>query len=230
MGLGHRWEKLLNVLVEISDIYESANKTMTAFLLNNMRSLIPHILRNHSGILLDIGSGPGTMIERILRNNDKLSLYIALDPLSIMLRKIESFHDSRIERVMGVFEFIPFRENSIDISLAIFSFRDAINYVRAMQNVFNVLKRDGIFVVMDLYKGDNKLGTALRKLYFSAIPRITGLMLKGIRGLYLYSWLGHTFDTFLSESQIRVLSKKVGFRAIVLRQLLRMAMIVVMIK
>lgn len=228
LGLQAYWEELLEVLSSIADVYEKANMAMSLLTLKKMRTFAALLLGKRKKIL-DAGAGPGAMIPYVLSEGRSLSYYVALDPLIAMLRKID-VSDGRLDKVRGVFEYLPFRQNCFDACLTSFSFRDAYDYPRALLMIFNVLKVNGVYVLLDLLKGRNGLGEAMRWVYFNVVPRAIGMLLMGPIGYKLYSGLGKTYEKYISSDEILILSRRVGFRKILVRPMFKMSLLMVALK
>lgn len=229
LGLSDYWEELLLILARINEIYEEANKAMTLFTLDKMRESVGYILNKSRGVILDAGAGPGVMFKYVAKRNSKINYYVAIDPLKEMLKHIH-YDNERIDRVLGVFEYLPFRNECINACITTFSFRDALDYVRAMYMLHQSLKNGGIYVLLDLYKSTNRLGYYFRKTYFSIVPKIVGAFYLGKLGIRLYSGLAITYDRFFDVEELIILAKKVGFKKILVYPLFKMAIILVAFK
>jgi len=230
LGLSSYWEELLGILSKIVPFYERANELMTFFTLKKMRKSAAYLLRARGGAVLDAGCGPGVMFEYAVEASKAITFYVCLDPLKEMLTAASGASDSRMERVRGVFEHLPFREGGFSACIAAFSFRDARSYPRAMRSLSLSLKKGGILVVLDLYKSGHRLGDALRQAYFSLVPRMVGLIYMGLAGAKLYAGLRETFRRFISQSTMERLARKAGFRRVHTRPIYGMAVVMAAVK
>jgi len=83
----------------------------------------------------------------------------------------------------GVFEHVPFRDETFDAILCGYSLRDAISLRTAISEVHRVLKKDGRFVIVDLGKPDSALIRTGVSFYLRLILPIVAIMAGGKLGL-----------------------------------------------
>lgn len=227
-GLQEYWDKLLDVLSEVADTYEKANKLMTLFSLSHLRSKAA-IELSSSRVVLDAGCGPGVMYEYTGRYA-RPSSYICLDPLLPMIRKAKRMRDEAFDLVRGVFEHLPFRDEAFDSSLNCFSLRDAKVYAKALLEQVRVLRGGGRLVVLDVYKGRKGPVEAFRKVYFSLVPPLVGLVLLGRRGQRLYRGFAETYARFVDNEALIAYMRSLRLGPISFRRLLGMAALIVATK
>jgi demethylmenaquinone methyltransferase/2-methoxy-6-polyprenyl-1,4-benzoquinol methylase len=197
IGLKDSWENLLKDLRRISGVYERVNYLMTLFLLSYIRQQALLLLSNKKDkVILDAGCGPGTMTRMLNENRGEGSFIVALDPLVEMLYKVDS-SDSSIDKIRGIFEYLPLRDYSIDTIVTAFSLRDAYDMGKAIRELARVLSKDGDFIILDLGKPlENRIITTfLENFYMRVVPLLAGYLLLG-RGGRVYKQLSHTYKKY----------------------------------
>jgi demethylmenaquinone methyltransferase/2-methoxy-6-polyprenyl-1,4-benzoquinol methylase len=224
-GLGQEyWKHVLATLREVIPVYNRVNKIISLGQDNSYRYLGISKNVRESDIILDAGSGFGNMslmAQKIISNNVRIIMY---DPL------IEMLQNSRKRLVVdslscGIFENIPFKDETFDIVMCGYSLRDAIYLENAISEIHRILKKDGRFIIVDLGKPDNKIirfGVSvylkyILKILAYLVAREHGLKFKTLYGTYirwpenkiLYSMLKKKF------SDVRYKKKMIGGSIIV---------------
>ena len=128
-GLGQRyWREVIEVLRTIIPVYDRVNSAIslgkdTKFRRQGLSG------RVFSGdIILDAGSGYGNMSRLALKEGKSLAGIILYDPISEMLANVNKYLEPGLNMYLssGVFEYMPFRNNSFDVVMCGYSLRDAI--------------------------------------------------------------------------------------------------------
>jgi demethylmenaquinone methyltransferase/2-methoxy-6-polyprenyl-1,4-benzoquinol methylase len=83
----------------------------------------------------------------------------------------------------GIFENIPFKDNSFDIVMCGYSLRDAINLETAISEIHRILKKGGRFIIVDLGKPDKKIIRLGVSMYLKYILKIFAYIVAGENGL-----------------------------------------------
>ncbi|MEM3185232.1 MAG: class I SAM-dependent methyltransferase [Conexivisphaerales archaeon] len=194
-GLGEDWKRLLHDLDAIVEIYEKGNNLMSFGRDVSLRKEILQRGMPESGLFLDVGSGPGNMsaMAKDLRPDTE---GVMMDPLPSMLRRamIERGEKSFMY-VCGIYEALPFRSGSFVACLAGFTIRDAIDRIKAYQDIHRVLKDNGVFLIIDLAKPDS----AVKRFFVGTYWRLLApLMLS----LYLGSKARHFADIYITYKHL----------------------------
>ena len=180
--MGSYWGQVIEVLREIIPIYNKVNSYIS------LGKDSEHRKRGISGRvfpgnnILDAGSGFGNMSKTAidLCNDITITLY---DPLIPMLKNTSTYFESTPAMANGVFEHIPFRNDTFDAVLCGYSLRDAISLKVAISEIYRVLKKDGRFVIVDLGKPDNMITRCGVSFYLRCILPILALFAGGRLGL-----------------------------------------------
>jgi demethylmenaquinone methyltransferase/2-methoxy-6-polyprenyl-1,4-benzoquinol methylase len=185
-GLQSRWEHVVDSLERIIPFYEVGSSRIALFGDGQMRGdVVRFAVRRSAPLVLDLGSGPGTMARVI---EEAGGLPVRLDVSVRMLRV-----GARTERVRAVFEHLPFREGAFDAVVAGFSIRDARDLISTLGQVRYVTRPGGRFAFCDLGKPDSAGKAVLIAFYLRVIVPLIGLSSAGPRGLAF----GSLYDTYI---------------------------------
>jgi len=180
-GLGKEWLDIVNTLLRISSYYRELNNAISFGRdIKVRREAVERSLKDPK-IVLDLGAGDGSLTEIVLDRYPSIDLLIMLDALPEMLLKARKAPN--IEKVQGVFEYLPFRDSVFDYALAAFSLRDAIDLERALNEVSNALRKASKLIVVDLGKPNNLLKRHLINLYWTIIAPLHAFLKLGFKGL-----------------------------------------------
>src|SRR3989344_7244786 len=103
---------------------------------------------NDQPSILDIGSGPGQMLERIQEKFPAAKLS-ALDISTAMINRVkEKLPDADAQ--VGTAEMLPWADSTFDIVTNSISFHHYHSSHKALQEVYRVLKPGGKFYLMDI--------------------------------------------------------------------------------
>ena len=183
MGLGSYWGQVLDVLEEIIPVYDRVNSFISLGKDSEYRErgIIGRVEKDEN--ILDAGSGFGNMSKTALKIcQDKLQITL-YDPLKPMLKNTGRLFAKTPALACGVFEHIPFQDETFDAVLCGYSLRDAINLRIAISEIHRVLKKGGRFIIVDLGKPDDPLIRAGVSFYLRLILPIIALVGGGRLGL-----------------------------------------------
>ena len=225
IGLGASYcRQVISTLRDIIPVYDKVNRVISLGKDDIYR--YEGINRNvKSGdLVLDAGSGFGNMsltTFKITVNKVRIVMY---DPIFEMLQS------SRQRLVVdlkssGIFEFMPFKDNTFDVVMCGYSLRDAINLENAVSEIHRILKKNGRFLIVDLGKPDNKiirLGVSIYlkyiiKIFAYLIARQTGLKFQTLYGTFVKWPENHKLNSLLKKqfSQVYFSTKLMGGSIIV---------------
>jgi demethylmenaquinone methyltransferase / 2-methoxy-6-polyprenyl-1,4-benzoquinol methylase len=199
-GLQRKWAYVVNSLQRIIPSYERASSRISLFADRRMRAEVVGFAVREGSLVLDLGSGPGTLSRIVSRGGGKPVL---LDVSRAMLAA-SGFQDA----VQGTFEHLPFREGVFDAAVSGFAFRDAHDQIRALQEVRDALKPGGRFGFCDLGKPDSAAPALAVGLYLRVAPAVIGLATTGRVGLR-YASLFDTYVLVLHNSDLAALLRGV---------------------
>jgi demethylmenaquinone methyltransferase / 2-methoxy-6-polyprenyl-1,4-benzoquinol methylase len=183
-GLGlNYWKEVIGVLRNIIPVYDKVNKSISLGQDDKYREcgLNGHIRPGE--LILDAGSGFGNMSSKaldILKDDARIILH---DPIREMLHYAQNLRNQRLNLSCGVFEYMPFRESSVDAVLCGYSLRDAFSLIEAISEIHRILKNDGRFIIVDIGKPDNAFFRCVVTFYLKYILGIIAYSVSGKRGL-----------------------------------------------
>jgi len=192
-GLQRKWAYVVNSLQEILPSYELASSRISLFMDRRMRSEAVAFAVRRGDLVLDLGSGPGTLSRVVSGAGGEPVL---LDASRSML-KVSRFSN----RVQAVFEYLPFRGGVFDGAVSGFAVRDAHDLKAALSQLSNVLKPGARFAICDLGKPDDPLLALAVGMYMRVVPSVVGLATAGRAGLR-YGSLYDTYVLVLHNSEL----------------------------
>lgn len=204
-GLGEEWHKVVSTLRRLSNVYDRLNHVISFGRDWHLRMEAVRKISPKSIVVLDAGAGNGAMSKCLLNINSNVELIVMLDFLSNMLKTVR-MDSKKYERVVGIFEAMPIRSNSIDAVLMGFSLRDSLNMSIALVNIFNVLKPSGEFLILDLGKPDSILKRIAVAIYWMIIAPILAFLRLGRNGLLAFD----IYRTFIRLPTNRKLIEMLG--------------------
>ncbi len=194
IGLGQvYWKEVIHTLQNIIPIYDKVNKIISfgkdqTFRLLGIREGI-----SQGNLILDAGSGFGNMSRLTLNEFENTVDIIMYDPIFEMLRKSKDFRGSNIECSSGIFEYLPFKDNTFDVVMCGYSIRDSIKLEQAISEMQRILKKDGRLIIVDLGKPDNKVLRIGVSFYLKYVLGLMAFLAAG-KGGFMFSTLYGTFQ------------------------------------
>ncbi len=183
--------------------YEKVNNFLS---LGNVDSLRRNasLLVAREGVLGDLGGGPGTSTRALDRVAPENSVILLLDPSIDMLEiSLSNIPSARVVRVGGRFERLPFTDDSISGIVAMFSFRDAVDHRRALDEMARVLRTDGRLAILDIYRPENPAVHFIVKAYIALMVPLAILFNRcPFRYLNMYKSFLRSIDRMLTDKEL----------------------------
>jgi demethylmenaquinone methyltransferase/2-methoxy-6-polyprenyl-1,4-benzoquinol methylase len=176
--------------------YEKASSRISLFQDKRMRNEAVSFAVRRGNLVLDLGAGPGTMSKVVVKAGGDPVL---LDASRVML-KASGFPNA----VLGIFEFLPFRDEVFDGAVSGFAVRDSHELPAAVAQLNRVLKAGGRFALCDLGKPDGLFSALVIGMYLRIMPSLIGLATTGRAGLR-YGSLFDTYVLVLRNSELKAL-------------------------
>ena len=198
-GLQDKWAYVVNSLQGIVASYELASSRISLYADRRMRAEVVSFAVKKGSLILDLGSGPGTLARVVSRAGGEPVL---LDASRVML-SASGFPNA----VQGVFEYLPFRQGVFDGAVSGFAVRDAHDLRVALGQLSRAIKPGGKFALCDLGKPDAPLNAVMVAMYMRVVPSVIGLATAGRSGLR-YSSLFDTYLLVLHNSELVALLTK----------------------
>lgn len=106
--------------------------------------------------ILEIGSGPGIITERLLKlfpNSKITALEIDENAYAYAKEKLSGKYGDRVEFIQGDITTIELEKEKYDIVYSRLVLQHVHGVQAAVKNAFNVLKKDGHFIITDIDEG-----------------------------------------------------------------------------
>src|ERR1035441_4307447 len=145
-GLQTKWAYVLDSLESIIPIYETGSSRIAFFADTRMRDEVVKFAVNGSGLVLDLGSGPGTM-ARVVRKSGGTPVLVDASRKMLIAAGSELM-------VQAAFEALPFRDGAFGSIVAGFSLRDSRDLFVAVAAVRRVTADGGGVSLCDLGETD----------------------------------------------------------------------------
>jgi demethylmenaquinone methyltransferase/2-methoxy-6-polyprenyl-1,4-benzoquinol methylase len=184
-GLQDKWRSVVDSLESVIPVYEVGSSRISLFSDTRMRRRVAEFAVEKGSLVLDLGSGPGTMAAVVGAVGGSPVL---LDASIRMLRAAKGDY-----KVQAVFEHLPFRDGAFVSVVAGFSLRDSMDLSAAVREVARVTTRGGRFSFCDLGKSDSYGKAVLLGAYIRVAAPLIGAVSGGRLGLRF----GSLFDTYL---------------------------------
>lgn len=169
-----------------------------------------HILASADAQVLDLCAGTGDMSVALrAAGGDRPRIY-ALDFSHPMLQHgLKKFRVRGIQPIESDALRLPFADDSMNLVVSAFGFRNLANYEAGLREIHRVLKPEGEVGILDFSEPRGLLGR-LYKIYFrKVLPRIGGLI-SGVKSAYEY--LPASVEKFPSPVEMIGKLETTGFR------------------
>jgi demethylmenaquinone methyltransferase/2-methoxy-6-polyprenyl-1,4-benzoquinol methylase len=175
-----------------------------------------HILSRSNARVLDLCAGTGDMSVAMravaLRQNSSAAI-MALDFSHQMLQHgLAKFNAKKIQPLEADALQLPLADNSVDLVVSSFGFRNLANYDGGLREIFRVLKPQGEVGILDFSEPGGLLGKVYGFYFRNVLPRI-GTMISGVRGPYDY--LPASVHKFPSPQEMLTRMRSVGLSGVI---------------
>jgi len=169
-----------------------------------------HVLAREEANILDLCAGTGDMSVALrARTSGAQPRIVALDFSHQMLQHgLKKFHIGKIQPVEADALSLPLPDNSMDLVVSAFGFRNLANYDAGLREIWRVLKPRGEFGILDFSEPGGLLGKIYRVYFQKVLPRI-GTLISGVRSAYEY--LPDSVSKFPSPEAMVVRMEASGF-------------------
>src|ERR1700731_11194 len=144
-----------------------------------------HILSRNNARVLDLCAGTGDMsvaMRVVAYRQDSSAAIMALDFSPQMLQHgLPKFNAKKIQPVEADALHLPLADNSVDLVVSSFGFRNLANYDGGLGEIFRVLKPQGELGILDFSEPGGLMGKVYGFYFRNVLPRI-GTMISGVRG------------------------------------------------
>jgi demethylmenaquinone methyltransferase / 2-methoxy-6-polyprenyl-1,4-benzoquinol methylase len=158
--------------------------------------------------VIDLCAGTGDMSVALRKVGPEAKMF-ALDFSHAMLRHgTTKFIRRRIQPLEADALTLPLRDNSVDLVVSAFGFRNLANYDAGLREIFRVLKPQGEIGILDFSEPGGLLGKLYGFYFRNVLPRI-GTLISGVKGPYEY--LPASVHKFPAPDQMLRRMEAIGF-------------------
>jgi demethylmenaquinone methyltransferase/2-methoxy-6-polyprenyl-1,4-benzoquinol methylase len=172
-----------------------------------------HILSQSSARVLDLCAGTGDMsvaMRTVAAQKNSSPAILALDFSHQMLQHgLPKFSAKKIQPVEADALHLPLADQSMDLVVSSFGFRNLANYDAGLREIFRVLKPRGEMGILDFSEPGGVLGKFYGFYFRKVLPKI-GTMISGVRGPYEY--LPASVHKFPEPQEMLKRMESAGFR------------------
>ena len=165
-------------------------------------------LRKPGASALDLCCGTGDM-ARALRKQAPRARIAGLDfSRGMLTRGRAKFVQQRIAPVEGDALHLPFPDQTFDVVVSAFGFRNLANYDAGLREIYRVLRPDGQVGILDFSEPGGVLGRLYGFYFRNVLPKI-GTFISGVPGPY--SYLPASVSRFPSPAEMIERMEGVGY-------------------
>src|SRR6476646_10828646 len=172
-----------------------------------------HILSRSDARVLDLCAGTGDMsvaMRAVASRQNSSAAILALDFSHQMLQHgLAKFNAKKIQPLEADALHLPLADNSVDLAVSSFGFRNLANYDAGLREIFRVLKPQGEVGILDFSEPGGLLGKFYGFYFRKVLPKI-GTMISGVRGPYEY--LPASVQKFPAPQEMLARMESVGFK------------------
>jgi demethylmenaquinone methyltransferase/2-methoxy-6-polyprenyl-1,4-benzoquinol methylase len=199
---------------QIAPKYDFLNHFLSLGIDKRWRKKCVKIARKyHPNIILDIAAGTGDLTLEFCRLKPKT--LIALDPAQNMLEiasKKFSRKNCSAQTLLASAENIPFPDESFDLISCAFGVRNFDDFNKSMVEIRRVLKKNGIFLVIEFGFPRLKWLKILYSFYFfKLLPFLANLF---TRHKHAYEYLNSSVSSFPYDKAFAEKIKLLGFETL----------------
>ncbi|MEO2070250.1 MAG: bifunctional demethylmenaquinone methyltransferase/2-methoxy-6-polyprenyl-1,4-benzoquinol methylase UbiE [Zunongwangia sp.] len=198
----------------ISGNYDGLNRVISMGTDVSWRKKVVKMAKDHQPEnVLDIATGTGDLAIQIAEAADAkkiVGLDLSEGMLKVGRKKIMSKNlQTKIEMIQGDSEALPFDDNSFDVITVAFGVRNFENLELGLSEIYRVLKKGGLFIVLETSVPTKFPFKQGYKFYSSLILPTIGKMFSKDKEAYTY--LSKSAAEFPYGEKFNNILKKIGF-------------------
>ncbi|WBL21539.1 MULTISPECIES: bifunctional demethylmenaquinone methyltransferase/2-methoxy-6-polyprenyl-1,4-benzoquinol methylase UbiE [unclassified Zunongwangia] len=199
---------------KISGKYDGMNRVISMGTDVSWRKKVVQMAKNHQPeTVLDIATGTGDLAIQIAEAADAkkiVGLDLSEGMLKVGRKKIMSKNlQTQIEMIQGDSEALPFEDNSFDVITVAFGVRNFENLELGLSEIYRVLKKGGLFIVLETSVPTKFPFKQGYKFYSNLILPTIGKLFSEDKDAY--SYLSKSAAEFPYGEQFNNILKKIGF-------------------
>lgn len=210
--------KIRSMFNSIASTYDLLNHLLSFGIDKNWRKrTIREMALTQDSRVLDLATGTGDLSAQALKKNP--AFIVGADPAFNMLIKTQNKlnadkkksqnQNTHFYAVESFGEFLPFAEESFSHAMIAYGIRNVSNRRQVFSEIYRVLKKDGVFAILEFSQSPNKFFAAVYAFYFHKLLPFVGGLISGNKEAYQY--LPQSVQTFPAASQLSRELQEVGF-------------------
>jgi len=208
-------EQVTQMFDNVSKEYDFLNRVLTFGLDINWRKKVVGIVKKtNPKNILDIATGTGDLAINLAKIKDAkiTGLDISNGMLSIAKQKVKKKNlEDKIKLILGDSEKLPFSDNQFDAITVGYGVRNFENLDQGLQEIYRVLKPNGVFVVLETSQPTKFPMKQLFQFYSKyVIPTVGGLFSKDKKA---YNYLPESAANFPYGKAFNNILLKNGFNS-----------------
>ncbi len=207
-------EQVREMFNSIAPKYDLLNHVLSVGIDISWRKKVIRIIENYPHkFILDVATGTGDLAIAAATklNPEKVTgVDIAAEMLRYQEIKLEKRNlNNLIELRLGDGESLPFDDNSFDVVMVAFGVRNFENLQKGLAEMYRVLKKEGLIVILEFSKPVKFPVKQLYNFYFTRILPSIGRMMS--RSSSAYTYLPNSVEYFPSGKKFTAYLQRTGF-------------------
>lgn len=204
--------QVANMFNKIADRYDFLNHTLSFGMDFYWRKKAISKLTNNPKRILDVATGTAdfAIAATKLEKGEIIGIDISKKMLEIGKKKVNSKRlENRVKLQLADSENLPFENNYFDAITAGFGVRNFENLNKGLSEMWRVLNKNGILVILEPSKPRLFPIKQIYRIYFHHILPFFGSLIS--KDKYAYNYLPASVDAFPENEQFVAILKDLGF-------------------
>lgn len=206
-------DQVRDMFNSIAPRYDFLNHVLSAGIDVLWRKKVIRIIKNHKHQhILDVATGTGDLAIAAAKLNPEkiIGIDISGEMLKFQAIKLKNKKlENLIELKQGDGESLPFDDHTFDVAMVAFGVRNFENLQKGLAEMFRVLKKGGIVVILEFSKPQTFPVKQVYNFYFKNILPTVGKWVS--RSNHAYNYLPESVGFFPSGSEFLVYLEEAGF-------------------
>lgn len=168
-------------------------------------------LRSPGSKALDLCCGTGDMARALRKQADGAHIIGVDFSRGMLTRGKPKFDSQAVLPVEGDALHLPFADQTFDLVVSAFGFRNLANYDGGLAEIFRVLRPGGEVGILDFSEPGGLLGKIYGFYFRNVLPKI-GTLISGVTGPY--SYLPASVSRFPSPNELLARMRTAGYRSV----------------
>ena len=201
----------------ISEEYDGLNRIISLGSdIKWRKKVIKMVSEKNPKTILDIATGTGDLALQFAENTSAekiIGLDISMGMLSVAIKKVagKSFAN-KVEFIQGDSEALPFDDNSFDAITVSFGIRNFENLDKGLLEILRVLKKNGIFVILETSVPTKFPFKQGYDLYSKNILPLVGKVFS--KDKVAYKYLSESASSFPHGEKLNNILRNIGFKEV----------------